>query len=515
MANKKQNGRNKQADNIKRVKISTKLKAKSKERSKAISAASFEKEDDPRLAHVQRIQKDIAANPTVLYGSNQTYIHNHSATFLEGVTYANTLLRSKLQEIRSAWEVEAKNLRKLCKDKEKDFFTKMQAELGESIDRIGFQNMLNKSLGNFQLDLADTIVQLSELPEGKKTIGQLKIIVNKVKAINQKLNELNTGDFNEDFLRKMGEIEQSYKEFEDWCRSTGVDDSQMNFNEEEAQHLQGISTRRVMLYILPNTLENLIVAALKKIGTEKIKNEAFSIIHTANETTKGSSADVSMLGTGFSIKMNKTMVKQAKTRIAKTFFDWNDNLNDTKQYTLNAINEVMTKRTGGASAVNILKYIFLNYGALRTIDAASILQDAWNAIILANLNQKLFGYNKQGQQDLTISQVIDIMPVAGITNEGKIVWYADLMDELLTKINNDSFNINSLASHQLSTGFYNNKLLSQAKKKVIQEIGVDNITYKILKDKASSALNKARKELENSIQISLQYHINIKTLIKE
>ena len=490
------------------------LKKKAKNRTKAISDLDVNKMSDTKNAHFSNIVADIQQNGKILFGNQQTYIHNHSINFIEGAKAANAILRSKFGEIKDAWIVEAAGLKELCEKKEQDFFAKLQSSLGKAIDRKGFQKLLNDSVGSFDINLNEVIATFKDLPEGQKTVGQLKTIIQQVKNINAGMKKLNqSGDFNQHFMDNLQAMEEQFKSFEQWCEQLEIDDNAMTYNGKELQNTEGISTRRVMLYVLPNALENLIVAALKKIGTQKIKEQAFSVIHTASETAKGSTADVSILGTGFSIKMNKTKIKQEKNRIMKTFFDWNENLNEPETVPLNVVNQVLNRRTGGASAVNILNYLFLNYGALSQINADDILEDAWRTVILSNLNQKLFGYNKSGQKNMSTEEVINNIPVAGINGNGELVWYADLINDILQKISNDRLNIKSLAGYKLNSAFYNNTALSRAKRKAMPQL--EELNYKNLKSAVSKELNAARKELLNSIQISIQYHINISSIINK
>lgn len=470
---------------------------KAKSRTKAFS------ENAKNNNNVARIMQDIQSNGPALYGVDNFYIHNNNRNFLFAAEQVNAILNNAMVDIRAAWLQEAETLKQLSIQKQDQFLNQLSS-IGITSKKVLEQTLQNQ-IATYQIDLSSVISKISNLPKGKKTADELKLIANQVIGINEKMKAINANEINNRLIENLKAANEQAQKFISWCDKHKVAGEATSFNGQALEHTQGLSTTKLMFYTLPSTLETLVVKAFKDVVPEHLKKE---IIYTASNTAKGTSADLTAFNMGISIKMNANTVKQAKTRIADTFFQWNEQLNNTEYMSLGGVQQYLfNKNKQNFSLVNALKYLFVNYGSLQTLEATSILDNAWKVVILSNLNEKLFGYGKLGQKGMTLKQIIDQMPVAEINSSGQVIWFSDIIANVITKINQDTFNIHSLASYKLNAASFDNKPLLQAKKNAISKMKV--ISYKNIMKMVSNELSVARSALVKNVQLSVQYHVNL------
>ena len=60
-----------------------------------------------------------------------------------------------------------------------------------------------------------------------------------------------------------------------------------------------------------------------------------------------------------------------------------------------------------------------------------LLSQAFGIASLYSLNEKLFGFNKQGQQDADINEIIKQMPSCTINGKGQLIWMDDVLANLV------------------------------------------------------------------------------------
>ena len=489
------------------LKKRTNVLNKSKDRNKAISKAST----------AERVKSDIASNGMALYGVSNFYIHNNGKYFLLGAEYANQILRSAFSSIKSAWVTEAQHLKKLCLEKEVRFLSEVGSALNAG-GPLSKQEMENKFLNEFNqfyaADFQDIVQKLGSMQQGVKTAGQLRSIAAGIDSINQKLTILqNHPSFDDNFLQNLTAAATTANTFVQTYQHIS-DDATTDGTGKSFDDTKGLSVRKMILYTLPRTLETLVIKAFNDIAPNYFAK------YIGDNTAKGSSADVSYFNTGFSVKMNNSTIKQEKSRIANTFFNWSQNFSQ-EHSALSEVGNILD--SNGAMLTNILKYLFINYASTDDVNAPGILSDAWQIIILSNLNQKLFGYNKTGQKNMNLQDIINQMPVAEVNGRGQIIWFSDVMTSLINRITQDSNNIKSFASYKLNSAFYDAQGLFEAKKSAIQKIAgssfkkanIDKLNYSAIIALIQSELNSARNALLKSVQLSIQYHINIQDIIQE
>ena len=341
-------------------------------------------------------------------------------------------------------------------------------------------------------------------------------IVKFVNELKEKIKDAQDASmqFDDKFLNRLTELQQKCDEFTQWCESVNIQGSERTrWKRKPLQHTSGISTRKLMLDIMPNLLEGLILNAMIDTGKGVIIDGLpIEVRSVASNTATGTTVDNMFGNIGFSVKTNTKQIKQTKTRYMDSFFKWNDKIKEQKE--LNSVQNLMIElNSDNYSIQSMLQYIILNYGSFVNLSDKKVLEDAFKVIILTNLNQKMFGYNKLGQADIKIGKLIQDFPVAGINSEGKVVWYADLFDKLLRQLNTYPNKIKNLASCKITPGSYNRDWLYKQKQKAIRNS--KNVSYVWLKEQIAEDLKKAQDQLAASVHLTVQYHLDIEKIFSQ
>lgn len=496
-------------------KSSTKKSSKRRNRNNKIN---FTK--DQADAIVSRIDADIAANYPVFYTGNQIYLHRDVRNFNRASVEVNAELRRQIGTLVSAFKNDALALIQVCEKNEQDFFSKLNKHMStldssfEPYTRSSFQ-------AKFQQHFQETVgIQLSGLtgalatiPKGKKTIAQLKSLAVWFRELENTVRSMQINDyFDTDFLRELEQRNQRIlKNFSNRLPA-GIDEAAATLPgsaKQVKEMVAGLSTGSANLHLLPSILEALIAQNFDALQEAVVGKRLDSITkRVASDTAKGTSGDVEVLGVQFSVKMNKTDLKQTKKRQLQTFFDWNEDLQNPIQLTPEGgnvyVNSLQTAM-GNTNVISMIQYILMNYANMSNSDN-SVLTDAFQILALSGLNEKIFGYNKK-RQDQIFANIVGKLPIAVVNGQGGIIYMKDLMLKIIEKIESDFSSIKSMAKVTVNKTRVNVQALNQKKKEVLNQIPGD-FKYPILKQMIASELQSVTNQLLSAIQVSVAYKIH-------
>lgn len=440
--------------------------------------------------------QDIQKSASVFYGNKPIYIHNNGRNFATAATIANTKLGTELIKLRKIWESEARELIQLCEQNENIFFSRVQSATNKKFDRQSFKSYIAQVLEDVTSTINLAWQQTEALPKGKKTKEQLQSIAEIYKNLQVKLNSYTNkvSLVNTNFIKMLQEREKGIN---------AVASHLSKVTKKDFKNL-GASVRSLVVYVLPKAFEELLLYQFAEIfGDDNVKS-------VAEDTKLGTSGDMEVFGANFSVKSGDKHIKQEKSRILKTFFNYNKELNTTDgNNIIGSVDSLLKDR----KVDNIIKYILMNYAAIREFNDKSIIENAIKIIVLTSLNEKMFGYNKK-YQTTSLTQLIPQFPIAVINKSGEIVYMSDIMQQVIDSVKQDYNNINKLATFSFySNPFSQQKVLRQKKKEALSSLPANKINYKNLKSLIIGTLTDVNNELLSSILLNVQYHINIHSAI--
>ena len=477
-----------------------------------------------------------------------TYIHTDPGNYTIKMNLVNQVLRSKTHQITQSFVQECELMSKIIRDKEQAFLKQSQCKDRTEFEHVFYSVNINsiQVLTQFNI-LSSDILKISR---GKKTLAQLKQFVEFMSKLNSYSNVLTSNVIDQSFLKRFNTTVNNWNKqlpqladiVNQYGELTTITDEKIITQIQELT--KGMSISKYILDIAPKFLEQIYLQMAEDyaqyIGIHLTQSNA--IRSTAKATMRGSSADMEMFGGSFSIKMNANIIKQAKTRVMDSFMTWNKNLQDANS----PLSDIITSYS---EVTNLIQYVLLNYASFKTqldttrhginksdkqahrsnrnfVPNKTILTDAMRLLIIMNLNQKLFGYNKAGQTDMTLTQIIQQLPIA-VLNGGvldteeqvhnQIIWLADVVDYIKTQIQQSVSNADSLATWSISTAGFDRTSLYNIKCDAIDKLldvqneedipHYANVTYDKIYNLINTYLTLAGEQLRRSIQLSIQYKI--------
>ena len=157
--------------------------------------------------------------------------------------------------------------------------------------------------------------------------------------------------------------------------------------------------------------------------------------------------------------------------------------------------------------IETIKYMITNYIVNEDIDKRSI-SNAIKIIALAYVNEKIFGFNKAGQAELKLRDIIGQIPLITYSTGG-VHFLSDVLEELVKNIENNVSNI---------TKIYNNYFIRKNKENIIeinkeeafrslQKEGSPFIYEKIINKIGQKIFEQKMDEILSSSEIQIQYSI--------
>ena len=461
----------------------------------------------------------ITESGAVLYGADGfVYIHNNRNNYAQYMGEASQLLINKKNQVISAWRRQTKVLKQECDRNESNFFGKMsEAFKPEKITRQTFLEKYNEVAKVPTVRLQELINELNKFPSGKKTVGELRQIEALVAEIEQFMSELNlSSTVGHDLTAELAKIKPGIKKFESALNTMQkkgqLDENSTTLSKTAAKHSGALSISHIANKILPNVIEAIVHSSFTNMMMDKVGDKRKEIVqHTGKKTHTGTSADELLFNAGFSVKLDRSKnshtLQQQKSRQLETFFNLNEELKTNTS--LAGANATIFQ---DPAIVHSLQYVLAN-SKLLGIEPSS-LPEIWGLLIISNLNEKIFGFNKDRQTDL--GQLIPQLPIAVISSKG-VAWTKDLINKLLTDID---LNFNSLASAYMSFKGDSKTLLDKlyqekdTAKATLTSLHME-ITYENIKQYATSNLKNLMQQALRDLSVVIQYYIPVKDVMNE
>ena len=469
---------------------------------------------------VSRIDADIAANYPIFYTGGQIYLHRNVRNFNSASLKVNNELRRQIGALISAFKNDARTLIQICETNEQEFFSKLNVHMRtlnpefQPYTRSSFQAKFQQHFQEtVSIQLSGLTGELAKIPKGKKTIAQLKSLAAWFQSLEHAIRNMELNDYlDADFLEKLAKRNQYILTNFSNKLPNGIDEASTTlpgYSKKVKEMVAGLSTGSANLYLLPSILEALIAQNFDALQELVVGKHIESITQrVGSNIAKGTSGDVEVLGAQFSVKMNKTDLKQTKKRQLQTFFDWNEDLQNPIQITPGAndyyLNSLQTAMHN-TNTIAMIQYILMNYANLSNSDS-TVLTDAFQILALSGLNEKIFGYNKKRQNQI-FANIVDKLPIAVVNSQGGIIYMKDLMLKIVDQIEANFANIQAMAKVTINKTRVNVQALNQKKKEALNQIPGE-FKYPMLKQLVAKELNEVTSQLLNSIQVSVAYKIH-------
>ena len=445
-----------------------------------------------------------SASGGIFYGNKDVYIHSHGRNFATAAQIANKNLRTIFSQVKNAWAIETKQIIEYCNQNEQAFFAELnknQIEGRTDFNKENFAVFVKQYLKPVSIIMDKQWDDVSLIPRGEKEPEELQKLVELYNQIATILSDEKSSIVDDSFIKKMIERKTKIQDLIN-KQAVGKKLAKKDFRNT------GASVTSLSIYVLPKMLEELLLSRFGKLVGNK------NVERTSGNTQKGTSGDQKIFSASISIKSGEQKVKQAKSKILSTFFDFNEQLKQ-EQADGSSIIGTVNATLNDLNAINIFNYLLMNFSAINGFNDQSLLTDALKIIIMSSLNEKLFGYNKS-KQTQSVSDLVKEFPVAVINKSGDFIYLSDIMDDLIKTLNAD--NVLKLATCSLySRGFSKHSELRQKKKEALQLLSAQNkvINYANLKDLIESELKRIREELLSSIQLKIQYNVNVETILQQ
>lgn len=472
---------------------------------------------------------DLENNYPVFYAPLQPiYIHNHSRNFLIAGQKVQSELNKLHEQIIDKWKKDINSLHHFMEMRQAKFFQILQSLTGESYDiknfAYKFNNFTNEYIAKLDINLGtikNIINDKSKIPRGKKTLDQLRILAEQynnlfkyVKLIKQK------GTIDESTLIYLQKhLEGINKFIKDNKRSGG---DKIKFNKvTQNTVLKDLSVTKLNANTIPRILESQVGVIFEewiKSLTDKQIPDLFKIGYNKDGTQYTTSSDIyltdgKLLNFGFSIKSKQE--QQIKARLLKNFFIFDERLKNNDIISVDNIFNLLTSK----NIIGALNYIIMNYAYLNIQDP-TILKEVSSVVLLSNLNEKLFGYNKKEQKNRNLMELINEMPIAIITGAKKdnsglhIMFMTEVLDSILKQISDSFVNVDTLGkvtikyrSKSKPTSKNNDLMIA---KQAFMTKNPNDINYEAIKKGILGKLEVINHKLSNDIQLSVQYKLKLK-----
>lgn len=463
---------------------------------------------------VSKIIEDAA----VLYNSNGfVYIHNNRNNFAQYVGEASQVLISKKNEVISAWRRQSKVLMQECDRNESRFFNNMSKDFaGEQITRQTFLEKYKSVAEKPTVQMQNLITNLSKFKSGKKSIAMLQEIGAQVQQIETLVSSLNLeSEVSDSTINKLKPLLEGIKKFNNAIdtmkKRTNFDSQSTKLSKVAQRHVGALSLGKITNEVLPAVMEAIVHSSFRDMLKESISKDLSKAAHAGKQTNTGTSADETFFSAGFSVKLDrskeKDILQQQKSRQLTTFFNLNEELETNTS--LAGANATIFR---DENIIHSIQYVLANSKMLGL--ETSMMSEIWSLLIIANLNEKVFGFNKTYQTDLTA--IVQNMPIAIISSKG-VAWTKDLVVKLLNTVD---LNFNNLATAYTPVVGDATSILQELyteKIKTIESLKANNtpITYANIKAAADGNLRSLMEQIIKNISITIQYYIPVKEIMNE
>ena len=473
---------------------------------------------------ITRITNDIEKHHASFYIGDSIYIHRNVSHFTIGANKVNGILRTEISNLVSAFSADAEELIRVCEQNEEAFFSRLNSTMAQLNPRLptytreNFAQLFQQQFMQFfDVELTQLKGELAQIPQGKKKIGELQALAawfQKLGAQLQKwqLNDYLDQDFNNKLKQRNDDIRSNFTE----KLPEGVDPESYDLpgtRSQIQQMVQGLSTGSANFHLLPAIIEAMVAKTFDNFAVHLVNhNLAPKATNVSSKTGKGTAGDVEYLQAQFSVKTNKKDLRQTKNRKLTTFFNWNATLDNNDNIKINNVYSIL--RSDQNNILNIIKYLVMNYATLNNSDV-SVLQDAFQIIALTNLNEKIFGYNKDDQKSISLAELMPQFPIAVINSAGQIVYMKEIMQQVIQNVQNDFASIKKMATVSISRHHARVDKLNEKKAEVIKASTLDENVYPELAEKVADELKNVNAELNASLKINIAYKINYDKIIQQ
>ena len=455
---------------------------------------------------------------------SNSYIHSHKETAQYGIKLANNKLiyRSKIGNFFTnsaefnAWKKQSEYLIDRLRQKEKRLLYFLGGNYFTKKNFIDLITIIENNLGPIYQEMDQYSYNMSSVKRGFKRKEDIDYINNLnsriIQIIEDTTNSLNTNE-QEQFNKIKEEIE---------ILNSSIDKDQKSFEQRINQkdtkiHISNSKSISIYYYItqiIPKYFEYksevVINNFIDLINQQLDKNIKVRIEDTSNNTKLNTSADRAVtlfmnnkkIKFSISAKTSKKNILQKKTGKIAELLSGKTVSGIDKTSLENIFNNIKN-----GNNIETIKYMITNYIVNEDIDKRSI-SNAIKIIALAYVNEKIFGFNKAGQAELKLRDIIGQIPLITYSTGG-VHFLSDVLEELVKNIENNVSNI---------TKIYNNYFIRKNKENIIeinkeeafrslQKEGSPFIYEKIINKIGQKIFEQKMDEILSSSEIQIQYSI--------
>lgn len=273
--------------------------------------------------------------------------------------------------------------------------------------------------------------------------------------------------------------------------------------------LQGIYTELFISQNINNVFNTL---GIQNFGTERVGQRG------AVDTTRDLATKIGSLKStrNFNISVKSKNIKQQRASLSHSlgkFFEKPkmSNYYVNGQQSLFQIYETAKNASIGENYLQLTKYLIYSnlYGAEE--HDWDLINDCYKILMIAHLNETLFGYGKSLQENSTLGSVLKSIPLITVDMTGKVVCMRDILQNMIDSTEELYDNILNKNSIEIDYSNFsaNRKSLNDAKSayinKTIARKGV--LSYIDLKNAIKEELKKQVSNIENNVKITVKYNI--------